>query len=166
LEIAVSLHKKYKRALNPINRGLLFCPIRREEMAVDETPIVPPKPAVLVDGEAQEFLLYKITVLGATPLFTLADDRGRIIMTSKNIPPQMNYQRRWPTSPDDDPVPAESDHSMVGLMSLVTEYTYKVELHNADGSLKSVVIHSKYSRVEPFEDDDKFMRNLTVRVAM
>ena len=134
-------------------------------MAVNERPIVPAKPAVLVDGEAREFLVYSMTVSGDTPLFTLADDRGRTIMTSENLPPQMNYERRWPASPDDDPVPAESDHSMVGLMPLVTRYIYKVELHNGDGSLKSVLIHSDYSRVEPFEDDDKFMRNLTVRVA-
>ncbi len=135
-------------------------------MAVNETPIVPPRPAVLVDGGAGEFLLYKMTALGDTPMFTLADDRGRTIMSSEGIPPQMTYERRWPKSPDDDPVPPESDHSMVGLMSLVTKYTYEVELHNADGSLKSVVIHSDYNRVAPFEDDDKFMRNLTVRVAM
>jgi len=133
-------------------------------MAVTETPIVPPRPAVLVDGEAGEFLLYTMTVLGATPLFTLADDRGRTIMTSENIPPQMNYQKRWPLSPDDDPVPRESDHAMIGLMPLVTQYTYKVELHNADGSLKSVVIHSQYDRVAPLSVEDKFMRNLTVRV--
>lgn len=134
-------------------------------MAVNETPIVPPKPAVLVDGAAGEFLLYKMTALGATPLFTLADDRGRTIMTSENIPPQMNYQRRWPLSPEDDPVPAESEHAMVGLMPLVTQYTYKVELHNADGSVKSVVIHSQYDRVTPLADDDKFMRDLAVSVA-
>jgi len=135
-------------------------------MAVNETPIVPPRPAVLVDGGAGEFLLYKMTALGDTPMFTLADDRGRTIMSSEGIPPQITYERRWPKSPDDDPVPPESDHSMVGLMSLVTKYTYEVELHNADGSLKSVVIHSDYNRVAPFEDDDKFMRNLTVRVAI
>lgn len=134
-------------------------------MAVTETPIVPPKPAVLVDGEAGEFLVYKMTVLGATPLFTLADDRGRTIMTSENIPPQMNYERRWPRSPDDDPVPAENEHAMIGLMPLVTQYTYKVELHKADGSLKSVVIHSQYDRVAPLADDDKFMRNLGVAYA-
>jgi len=135
-------------------------------MAVAETPIVPPKPAVLIDGEAEEFLLYKMTALGATPVFTLADDRGRTIMTSENIPPKMNYERRWPISAEDDPVPPESDHTMVGLMALVTKYSYKVELHNSDGSLKSVVIHSDYNRIAPFADDDKFMRNLTVRVAM
>lgn len=135
-------------------------------MAVTENPIVPPSPAVLVDGEAGEFLLYKMTALGDTPLFSLADDRGRIIMTSQGVPPQMNYERRWPINPDDDPVPAESDHSMVGLMPLVTKYTYKVELHKRDGSLKRVIIHSEYDRVEPFADDDKFMRNLTVRFAV
>jgi hypothetical protein len=105
-----------------------------------------------------------MTALGATPEFTLADDRGQTIMTSENIPTQMNYQKRWPLSPDDDPVPAESDHAMIGLMPLVTQYTYKVELHKADGSLKSVVIHSQYDRVAPLAADDKFMRNLTVRV--
>lgn len=133
-------------------------------MAVTETPIVPPRPAVLVDGEAGEFLVYRMTVLGATPLFTLADDRGRTIMTSENIPPQMDYEKKWPLSPDDDPVPRESDHAMIGLMPLVTRYIYKVELHNGDGSIKSVPIHSQYDRVAPLADDDKFMRNLTVRV--
>jgi hypothetical protein len=133
-------------------------------MAVNEVPIVPPKAAVLVDGAAGEFLLYKMTALGATPQFTLADDRGRTIMTSENIPPQKNYERRWPLSPDDDPVPGESDHAMIGLLPLITQYTYKVELHNADGSIKSVPIHSQYDRVEPLADDDKFMRNLTVRI--
>jgi hypothetical protein len=135
-------------------------------MAVNRTHIVPPRPAVLVDGAAGEFLIYKMTALGATPLFTLADDRGRTIMTSENIPPQMNYQRRWPLSPDDDPVPGESDHAMKALMALggITQYTYKVELHKADGSIKSVPIHSQYDRVAPLSDNDKFERNLTVRV--
>jgi|SRR6185503_16842683 len=134
-------------------------------MPVVENPIVPPSASVLVDGEGGEFLLYKMTALGDTPMFTLADDRGRTIMTSEGLPPQMNYQKQWPTSPDDDPVPAESDHSMVGLMALVTKYTYKVELHNKNGSLKKVIIHSEYTRVAPLADDDKFMRNLTVRFA-
>lgn len=134
-------------------------------MAVNETPIVPPKSSVLIDGEAGEFLVYKMTALGATPMFTLADDRDRTIMTSENIPPQMNYERRWPMGPDDDPVPAESDHAMIGLMPLVTKYTYEVELHNADGSTKAVVINSEYDRVAPFDDDDHFKRNLTVRFA-
>ena len=133
-------------------------------MAVTENQIVPASAAVLIDGEAGEFLLYKMTVLGDTPMFTLADDRGRTIMTSEGLPPQMNYERRWPLSPDDDSVPAESDHSMVGLMALVVKYTYKVELHNKDGSVKKVVINSEYTRVAPLADDDKFMRNLTVRV--
>lgn len=133
-------------------------------MPVVENAIVPPSAAVLVDGEADEFLLYKVTALGDTPMFTLADDRGRTILTSEGLPPQMDYERRWPLSPDDDPLPAESDHAMIGLMALVTKYTYKVELHNKNGSLKKVVIHSEYTRVAPLADDDKFMRNLTVRV--
>lgn len=134
-------------------------------MAVVENAIVPPNAAVFVDGQAGEFLLYKMTALGDTPMFTLADDRGRTIMTSEGLRPQMSYQRRWPLSPDDNPVPAESEHAMVGLMALITKYTYEVELHNKSGSLKEVIIHSEYTRVAPFEDDDKFMRNLGVAFA-
>ena len=134
-------------------------------MAVVENAIVPPSAAVFVDGQAGEFLLYKVTALGDKPMFTLADDRGRTIMTSEGLPPQMNYQRQWPLSPDDDPVPAESEHTIVGLMALVTQYTYKVELHNKNGSLKEVIIHSEYTQVAPFENDDKFMRNLGVAFA-
>jgi hypothetical protein len=54
---------------------------------------------------------------------------------------------------------------MVGLMGLITKYTYKVELHNKNGSVKEVIIHSEYNRVAPFKDDDKFMRNLAVAFA-
>lgn len=134
-------------------------------MAVKETAHVSPQSAVLLDGEAGEFLIYKLTALGSTPMFTLADDRDRTIMTSEGLPPQMNYQRKWPESPEDDPVPAESDHAMIGLMPLITKYTYKVEVHNADNSLKSVVINSDYERIQPFSALDQFRRTLTVRVA-
>lgn len=135
-------------------------------MPVTETPVVPPQPAVTVDRRSGEYLLYKITALGSTPMFTLADDRGRTIMTSQGIPPQMNYQRKWPSSPDDDPVPRINEHAMIGLMGLVTQYTYRVELHGQDGSLKETVIHSTYKRVEPFDDADQFRRSLGVNVKL
>ncbi len=135
-------------------------------MAVTETPVVPPQPAVTVDRRSGEYLLYKITALGSTPMFTLADDRGRMIMTSQGVPPQMNYQRKWPRSPDDDPVPRINEHAMIGLMGLVTQYTYEVELHRQDDSLKEKVVHSVYNRVEPFDDADQFRRSLGVNVQL
>lgn len=135
-------------------------------MAVTETPQVPPQPSVIVDRRTGEYLLYKITALGSTPMFTLADDRGRTIMRSESTPPQMNYERKCPTSPDDNPVPRRNQHAMIGLMPLVTKYTYKVELHRGDDSLKEMVIHNVYDRVEPLDDADKFRRNLGVRVLM
>jgi hypothetical protein len=88
-------------------------------------------------------------------------------MTSQGIPPQMNYKRKWPVSPNDDPVPHFNEHAMIGLLSaLVTQYTYKVELHGQDDSLIETVIHSTYKRVAPFDDADQFRRGLGVNVKL
>jgi hypothetical protein len=133
-------------------------------MAVKETAVVPPQPSVIVDRRVGEFLLYRITTLGSTPAFTLVDDRGRTILTSQGIPPQMVYEREWPKSPDDDPVPPINEHSVIGLMAAVKTYTYEVELIRKDGSLKEKVIHSIYERIPPLDDADQFRRVLGVKV--
>jgi hypothetical protein len=135
-------------------------------MAVTETPVVPPQPSVTVDRRSGEFLVYRITALGSTPMFTLADDRGKTIMTSQGVPPQMIYERSWPKSPEDDPVVRVNEHAMIGLMGFVTQYTYEVELHRQDNSLKEKVVHSIYKRTEPFDDTDQFRRSLGVNVKL
>ena len=58
-------------------------------MAVKETQHVDPQVDTVVDLRVGEYLLYKITALGSTPMFTLADDRGRTILTSEGVSPQM-----------------------------------------------------------------------------
>jgi hypothetical protein len=133
-------------------------------MAVTETQHVEPQTDAVVDLRVGEYLLYKMMALGSTPMFTLADDRGRTIMSSEGVPPQMNYQRKWPISPDDDPIPRNSEHAMIGLMSLVTKYRYTVELHARDDSLKETIIDSDYDRVKPFDDADQFRRSLGVGI--
>jgi len=133
-------------------------------MAVKETQHVDPQVDTVVDLRVGEYLLYKITALGSTPMFTLADDRGRTILTSEGVPPQMNYEKRWPLSPDDDPIPRNSQHAIIGLMPLVTKYRYTVELHKKDDSLKETVIDSDYDRIEPLDDADQFRQNLGVGI--
>jgi hypothetical protein len=135
-------------------------------MAVNETPRVEPQPAVLVDRRQGEYLVYKVTVSGATPVFTLADDRGRTILTSEGASPRRDYEREWPLSPDDDPIPRRSEHEIIGLMALVTKYTLTVELCHRDGSVKETVIDSDYERVAPLSDTDKFRRGLSVRLML
>ncbi len=133
-------------------------------MAVTETPVVPPQPSVFVDRSVGEYLFYKITALGSKPVFTLADNRGRTIMTSQGVPPQMTYTRKWPKSADDDPVPRRNEHAIIGLMGLVTQYTYEVEHRSEDDAVIEKVIHSVYKRVAPFDDTDQFRRVLAVRI--
>jgi len=135
-------------------------------MAVTETQIVTPQPSVVVDHTQGEQLVYTLTASGATPVFTLADNLGHIIMTSKGVPPKAEYTRTWPISPDDDPIKDDTQHEMIGLMALVTSYTYKVELVRNDGSVKETVINSEYDRVAPLSDTDKFRRGLNVLVLL
>jgi hypothetical protein len=133
-------------------------------MAVKKTEHVAPQVDTVVDLRVQEYLLYKVTALGQTPMFTLADDRGRTIMTSEGVPPQMNYERKWPSSPTDDPVPRNSEHAIVGLMGLITKYRYTVELHKKDDSLKETVIDNEYERIAPLDDADQFRQSLGVGI--
>lgn len=133
-------------------------------MAVNVTHHVNPQPAVNVDLSLGESLRYTVGASGATPVFTLSDDRGRTILTSQGLPPSAEYIREWPISPEDEPFPSSSEHAIIGLMGLVTQYTYKVELLNSDGSVKETVIHSDFDRVEPFSDTDKMRRSLSVEL--
>jgi hypothetical protein len=133
-------------------------------MAVKKTEHVAPQADAVVDLRVQEYLLYKITALGQSPMFTLADDRGRTIMTSEGVPAQMNYERKWPTSPTDDPVPRNSEHAIIGLMPLITKYRYTVELHKKDDSLKETVVDNEYERIPPLDDADQFRQSLGVGI--
>lgn len=93
--------------------------------------------AVLVHASTDEFLLYKLTASGATPIFTLTDSDGNLIMSSQdapNPPGSGTYQREWPRPVD--PVATVTSHTMGMHFLAAIKYTYEVEhrLRSASGS--------------------------------
>lgn len=83
-----------------------------------------------------EYLLYKLKVWGPQGIFSIVDEKNRILIKSSDYPnPQQDYSRKWPNTQDD--LPAEKDiiYTLVVCFNKATKYTYIVEHFKADGSL-------------------------------
>ena len=115
--------------------------------------------AVHIFTLSDEFLLYKVTAQGGTPLFSLKDSiTNLLIMSSKdapNPPGTGTFQREWPRAGDQ--VSPVSSHTL-GLHFLATiKYTYRVEhrVRNNDGGsdLKALIIDIDYESQAPTETE-------------
>ena len=111
----------------------------------NETKSIAIKSSDLLNGE---HLVYKLKVLGAQGIFSIVDEKSRILLKSTDFPvPQAEYSRVWPASPLE--IPAEKDmiYTLVVSFSKATKYTYSIEHHKADGSgpttLKSIDFESQ-----------------------
>jgi hypothetical protein len=90
----------------------------------------------LSDLNNGEYLLYKLKVWGAQGIFSIVDEKSRVIMKSTDFPnPQRDYSRKWPKTPAD--IPAERDiiYTLVISFNMATKYSYAVEYYKVDGSL-------------------------------
>jgi hypothetical protein len=95
--------------------------------------------AVLVNATGGDRLVYTITVEGPDPVFALVDSKTNQVLLSNNDTATNGdtFQRRWPRPAD--PVSAMSSHTM-GLTFLDRiKYTYVVELHKANGTVRRVI---------------------------
>jgi hypothetical protein len=95
-----------------------------------------------------EYLLYKLKVWGTQGIFSIVDEKSRILIKSTEFPnPQQEYSRKWPNTQGD--IPAEKDiiYTLVVSFNKATKYTYIVEHFKVDGSfpitLKSIDFESK-----------------------
>jgi len=90
----------------------------------------------LSDLNRGEYLLYKLKVWGAQGIFSIVDEKSRILIKSTDYPsPQQDYSRKWPNTPED--IPAEKDiiYTLVVSFIKATKYTFIVEYCKGDGSL-------------------------------
>jgi hypothetical protein len=94
--------------------------------------------AVFVDVSGGEYLLYRLTVNGVKPVFTLVDSEINALLSSPKDSPvntsPLTYERRWPLPSDS--LEAVTNHTL-GLQFLAAPitYTYVVEHHFANGSV-------------------------------
>jgi hypothetical protein len=128
-------------------------------MAVD-VQVTTESVAVFLDVTNGEHLTYKVTVRGATPIFTLVDSQTKkLLMSSKDNPiatvPSVIYQRKWPL-PADQTLQVTS-HTMGFHFLAAISYRYEVERQFEDGT-SEVLIDITYTSQAPedwyFQDFD------------
>jgi len=107
--------------------------------------------AVFLDATAGEYLLYKVTVRGAKPVFTLVDSQtNKLLLSNKDSPattsPNVIYERRFPR-PSDQTLQATS-HTMGFHFLAAISYRYEVERQLANGT-SEVLMDISYSSTAP-----------------
>jgi len=116
------------------------------------------KTFVQVNVSANEHLHYFITVLGATPLFSLSCEH-KTLWSAQNLgPPAMNYDRIWPLLPTEADS-NDDEYVFMVLFFAATKYTLRLERHDANHQVLEVVEDIDY---ESNFHGDKFREFFTV----
>ncbi len=129
-------------------------------MAVD-VQVTTENVAVFLDVTNGEHLTYRVTVRGATPVFTLVDSQTKkLLMSNKDTPvannPSVIYERKWPL-PADQTIQVTS-HTMGFHFLAAISYRYEVERQFGDGTAE-VLIDITYSSQAP---EDWYFQDLDV----
>ena len=90
----------------------------------------------LSDIKNGEYLLYKLKVGGNQGIFSIVDEKSRVLIKSPDFPnPQQDYLLKWPKTPSDIPPEKDIIYTLVISFVTATKYTYVVEYFKTDGSL-------------------------------
>jgi hypothetical protein len=115
----------------------------------------------LSDLKQGEYLLYKLKVWGSQGIFSIVDEKSRILLKSSDFPgPQQDYIRKWPSTPEE--IPAEKDliYTLVVSFIKAKKYTFVVEHVKADGSLPVVLKNIDYESEKATDSDYNTLRIL------
>ena len=118
--------------------------------------------AVFLDATEGEHLLYRVTVRGVSPIFTLVDSQAnRLLMSHKDQPvsttPSVVFERRWPLPPDQ--TLQVSSHTMgFQFLGAPISYKYEVERIRSTGT-SELIMDITYSSNIP---TDSFFQHLQV----
>ena len=118
--------------------------------------------AVFLDATEGEHLLYRVTVKGVSPIFTLVDSQlNRLLLSHKDAPvatmPLVVFERRWP-KPTDHTLQVSSHTMGFQFLGAPISYKYEVQRIRASGTIESI-IDITYSSNTP---TDSFFQALQV----
>ena len=118
--------------------------------------------AVFLDATAGEHLLYRVTVKGVSPIFTLVDSQlNRLLMSNEDTPvltmPLVVFERTWPL-PTDQTVQVSSHTMGFQFLGAPISYQYEVQRIRSTGTSDSI-IDITYSSSIP---TDRFFQHLQV----
>lgn len=117
----------------------------------------------LSDLKNGEYLLYKLKVHGSQGIFSIVDEKDRVLIKSTNIlGAQQDYSCKWPKTPAD--IPAEKDiiHTLVVSFNKATKYSYVVEHYKADRSLPVTLKSIDFESDNAMDSDYNTLRVLVI----
>jgi hypothetical protein len=91
---------------------------------------------VTIDVGKGEFVRHTVTASGAQATCVIQDEKGSTILSSEANPTQGQYECDWKPGPGDT---GRIQHVLVVTFPFATQYGWKVEHCNRDGSLKSLI---------------------------
>ena len=110
-----------------------------------------------------EYLMYKLKVWGAQGIFSIVDEKSRVLIKNTDfLNSQEDYVRKWPKSPAD--IPAEKDiiYTLVVSFMKATKYSYVVEQHKTDGSLPIILKSLDFESENATDSDYNTLRILLI----
>ena len=129
-------------------------------MAV-EVDVTKESVAVFLEASEGEHLVYRVTVKGVSPIFTLVDSEVNRLLMSHKTPPvstmPLVFERRWPL-PTDQTLQVSSHTTGFQFLGAPISYKYEVERMRASGTSESI-IDITYSSDTP---TDSFFQALQV----
>lgn len=95
-----------------------------------------------------EHLNYKLTALGAVPVFNLSCEHRTLFSETDFGPPKMNYEREWPQAPAEKD--SDDDVYVFSISFLkATKYTLVVARHDKDHKVLEVLKDIDYQSNDP-----------------
>lgn len=96
-----------------------------------------------------EFLLYKVTVQGAQPKFSLVESGTKKVLMEAP-PVQQTYQRKWPKAGQDSFQAGDVRKHVLGMSFLkAVSYRFVVEHYDSEGTLIKVLTDVTWSSQQP-----------------
>lgn len=115
----------------------------------------------LSDLKNGEYLLYKLKVWGAKGIFSVVDEKGRVLMKNNDYPGlDQDYVRKWPKTPTDIPVENDIIYTLVVSFVAATKYSYIVELVRENGALSEVIKNIDFESENAGDSDYNTLRVL------
>lgn len=107
---------------------------------------------VSLDLSEGENVVYEITVTGARGVFSIVDQKGRVILKPDQDDPQTSYRRRWPR--DDDAVDVQLHvHLLAMSFFQATRYDLVIEHRDGSGNVLEVLKDCEFASTDPSEWD-------------
>jgi len=115
----------------------------------------------LSDLNNGDYLLYKLKVCGEHGIFSLMDEKNRVLMENIDFPSlQQDYISKWPKTPAD--IPKENDiiHTLGISFNMAKKYSYVVEHVKANGSAPEIIKNIDFESDNAKDSDYNTLRVL------